>query len=58
MVADESKKLKVSDKSDNSKEIDGELDLSIKKLEEIQDKLKKINEEATDKVLEIKQEYN
>ncbi|PNX84159.1 protein SET-like [Trifolium pratense] len=58
MVADESKKLKVSDKSDNSEEIDGEIDLSIKKLEEIQDELKQIDEEATDKVLEIKKEYN
>ncbi|MCI77422.1 NAP1-related protein 2, partial [Trifolium medium] len=41
MVADKSKKLKVSDKSDNTEEIDGELVLSIEKLQEIQDELEK-----------------
>ncbi|CAJ2646172.1 unnamed protein product [Trifolium pratense] len=53
-----SNKLKVSHKSDNTEEIDGESDVSIEKLEEIQDELKKINEEATDEVLEIKQKYS
>jgi template-activating factor I len=57
MVANTSKKLKVSDKSDNNEKIDGEL-VSNKKLEEIQDELKKINEEATDKFFEIKHKYN
>jgi hypothetical protein len=39
MVADKSKKLKVSD---NSEEIDGELVLSVEKLQEIQDELEKV----------------
>ncbi|XP_068481241.1 NAP1-related protein 2-like isoform X2 [Phaseolus vulgaris] len=58
MVADRTKKLKVSDKGENLDEIDGELVLSIEKLQEIQDELEKINEEASDKVLEIEQKYN
>ncbi|GAU26037.1 hypothetical protein TSUD_224980 [Trifolium subterraneum] len=58
MVVGASKKLKVSDKSDKREETDGEFVLSIEKLKEIQDELKKINEEATDKVTEIKQKYN
>ncbi|RDX85881.1 NAP1-related protein 2 [Mucuna pruriens] len=58
MVADRSKKLKVSDKAENLDDIDGELVLSIEKLQEIQDELEKINEEASDKVLEIEQKYN
>lgn len=58
MVADKSKKLKVSEKGENAEEIDGELVLSIEKLQEIQDELEKINEEASDKVLEIEQKYN
>ncbi|XP_058754619.1 NAP1-related protein 1-like [Vicia villosa] len=58
MVADKSKKLKVSEKGDNAEEIDGELVLSIEKLQEMQDELEKINEEASDKVLEIEQKYN
>ncbi|GAU51785.1 hypothetical protein TSUD_415710 [Trifolium subterraneum] len=58
MVSDKSKKLKVSDKSENAEEIDGELVLSIEKLQEIQDELEKINEEASDKALEIEQKYN
>ncbi|OIV89393.1 hypothetical protein TanjilG_22315 [Lupinus angustifolius] len=56
MVADKSKKLKVSEKEET--EIDGELVLSIEKLQEIQDELEKVNEEASDKVLEIEQKYN
>nr|ACU19415.1 unknown [Glycine max] len=58
MVADRSKKPKVSEKGENLDEIDGELVLSIEKLQEIQDELEKINEEASDKVLEIEQKYN
>lgn len=38
--------------------IDGELVLSIEKLQEIQDELEKVNEEASDKVLEVEQKYN
>ncbi|XP_057450285.1 NAP1-related protein 2-like [Lotus japonicus] len=58
MVADKTKKQKVSEKSENPEEIDGDLVLSIEKLQEIQDELEKINEEASDKVLEIEQKYN
>ncbi|KAG4954752.1 hypothetical protein GYH30_040358 [Glycine max] len=39
-------------------EVDGELVLSIEKLQEIQDELEKINEKTNDKVLEIGQKYN
>jgi len=42
MVADRTKKLKVSDKGENLDEIDGELVLSIEKLQEIQDELEKV----------------
>ncbi|XP_061346595.1 NAP1-related protein 2-like isoform X4 [Gastrolobium bilobum] len=55
MVGDRTKKLKVAE---NLEDIDGELVLSIEKLQEIQDELEKINEEASDKVLEIEQMYN
>lgn len=43
MVADKSKKLKVSEKGENMEEIDGELVLSIEKLQEIQDELEKVS---------------
>lgn len=42
MVADRTKKLKVSEKGENLDEIDGELVLSIEKLQEIQDELEKV----------------
>ncbi|KAA8540960.1 hypothetical protein F0562_024902 [Nyssa sinensis] len=60
MVADKGKKLKVGEKGEeeNAEHIDGELVLSIEKLQEIQDELEKINEEASDKVLEVEQKYN
>uniref|UniRef100_A0A5B6ZX19 Putative NAP1-related protein 2 n=1 Tax=Davidia involucrata TaxID=16924 RepID=A0A5B6ZX19_DAVIN len=60
MVADKGKKLKVGEKGEeeSAEHIDGELVLSIEKLQEIQDELEKINEEASDKVLEIEQKYN
>ncbi|KAA8542418.1 hypothetical protein F0562_023446 [Nyssa sinensis] len=60
MVADKGKKLKFSDKGEeeSAEHIDGELVLSIEKLQEIQDELEKINEEASDKVLEVEQKYN
>lgn len=38
--------------------IDGELLVSIEKLQGIQDDLEKINEEASDKVVELEQKYN
>ncbi|XP_057951992.1 NAP1-related protein 1-like [Malania oleifera] len=60
MVADNSKRLKVAEKGEeeNSELIDRELVLSIEKLQEMQDELDKINEEASDKVLEVEQKYN
>lgn len=42
MVADKTKKQKVSEKSENPEEIDGDLVLSIEKLQEIQDELEKV----------------
>ncbi|GAB4845484.1 Asparagine-rich protein (ARP protein), variant 2 [Ancistrocladus abbreviatus] len=60
MVADKGKKLKVTDKNEeeNAEQIDGELVLSIEKLQEIQDDLEKINEKASDEVLAVEQKYN
>nr|URM60697.1 GRF family protein [Gymnema sylvestre] len=62
MGAEKGKKQKVHDKGDeennNVENIDGDLVLSIEKLQEIQDELEKINEEASDKVLEVEQKYN
>ncbi|XP_040986402.1 NAP1-related protein 2 [Juglans microcarpa x Juglans regia] len=61
MGADKGKKLKVAEKDEednNSEAIDEKLVLSIEKLQEIQDELEKINEEASDKVLEVEQKYN
>ena len=42
MVADRTKKLKVSEKGENLEELDRELVLSIEKLQEIQDELEKV----------------
>ncbi|WCJ35949.1 Testis-specific Y-encoded-like protein 1 [Euphorbia peplus] len=59
MVADKGKKQKVAEKGDEeNNQIDEALVLSIEKLQEIQDDLEKINEEASDKVLEVEQKYN
>ncbi|XWS51116.1 hypothetical protein CRYUN_Cryun12cG0148900 [Craigia yunnanensis] len=60
MVADKGKKMKVAEKGEeeNSEQIDGDLVLSIENLQEIQDELEKINEEASEKVLEVEQKYN
>ncbi|KAL8226623.1 hypothetical protein R6Q57_016455 [Mikania cordata] len=59
MVADKGKKPKIGDKiEDGAEQIDVELVKSIEKLQEVQDELEKINEEASDKVLEIEQKYN
>uniref|UniRef100_A0A0C9QL33 TSA: Wollemia nobilis Ref_Wollemi_Transcript_28871_1624 transcribed RNA sequence n=1 Tax=Wollemia nobilis TaxID=56998 RepID=A0A0C9QL33_9CONI len=51
---DKAKRLK----GDEEEHIDGELVLSIEKLQEIQDELEKVNEEASEKVLEVEQKYN
>ncbi|KAK1433737.1 hypothetical protein QVD17_10652 [Tagetes erecta] len=57
MVGDKGKKPKLADKIEDE-QIDGELVLSIEKLQEIQDELEKINEKASDEVLEVEQKYN
>ncbi|KAL9856931.1 NAP1-related protein 2 [Arabidopsis thaliana] len=56
MVTDKSKKAKTEE--ENVEQIDAELVLSIEKLQEIQDDLEKINEKASDEVLEVEQKYN
>ncbi|MCO5612389.1 hypothetical protein L7F22_066656 [Adiantum nelumboides] len=56
-MADKGKKAKVED-DDASEPCDSELVLSIRKLQEVQDELEKVNEEASDKVLEVEQKYN
>lgn len=60
MVADKGKKMKVSEKGqdENAEQIDGELVLAIEQVQELQDKLEKINEEASEKVLEVEQKFN
>ncbi|XP_076902500.1 NAP1-related protein 2-like isoform X2 [Bidens hawaiensis] len=55
--ADKGKKPKAGEE-DVGVQIEPELLQSIEKLQEIQDQLEKINEEASDKVLEIEQKYN
>ncbi|KAG8071182.1 hypothetical protein GUJ93_ZPchr0006g45911 [Zizania palustris] len=56
---DKGKKAKTdSDGPEESEQIDGALVLSIEKLQEIQDDLEKVNEEASDKVLEVEQKYS
>ncbi|KAJ7560126.1 hypothetical protein O6H91_04G114800 [Diphasiastrum complanatum] len=54
---DKGKKAKVDDE-DASEQLDTELVLAIEKLQEVQDELEKVNEEASDKVLEVEQKYN
>ncbi|PIN25795.1 DNA replication factor/protein phosphatase inhibitor SET/SPR-2 [Handroanthus impetiginosus] len=61
MGADKGKKQKLGEAEqakNGAENIDGELVLSIEKLQEIQDELEKINEEASEKVLEVEQKYN
>ncbi|GAV72331.1 NAP domain-containing protein [Cephalotus follicularis] len=60
MVADKGKKSKLAETAEveDSDHIDDELVLSIEKLQEVQDVLEKVNEEASDKVLEVEQKYN
>ncbi|MBA0552320.1 hypothetical protein Golob_023143, partial [Gossypium lobatum] len=52
--------MKVAEKveEENHDQIDGDLVISIEKLQEIQDELDKINEEASEEVLEVEQKYN
>ncbi|KAL0797965.1 hypothetical protein Bca101_053139 [Brassica carinata] len=56
MVADKSKKAKTDE--ENVEQIDRELLLSIEKLQAIQEDLEKINEKASDEVLEVEHKYN
>ncbi|XP_042402545.1 NAP1-related protein 2-like [Zingiber officinale] len=60
MAADKSKKAKVAElgAEGEPETVDGELVLSIEKLQEIQEELEKINEEASEKVFEVEQKYN
>ncbi|XP_074562991.1 NAP1-related protein 2-like isoform X2 [Curcuma longa] len=60
MAADKSKKAKVAEPGAEGEPepVDGELVLNIEKLQEIQEELEKINEEASDKVFEVEQKYN
>ncbi|KAK9072404.1 hypothetical protein SSX86_008838 [Deinandra increscens subsp. villosa] len=58
MVADKKPKVGEKIEVEGGEQIDAELVQSIEKLQEVQDELEKINEEASDKVLEIEQKYN
>nr|XP_043606427.1 NAP1-related protein 2 [Erigeron canadensis] len=59
VIGDKGKKPKIGDKpAEEEEQIDVELVQSIEKLQEIQDELEKINEEASEKVLEVEQKYN
>lgn len=57
MVVDHAKKLKTAVEG-NTDQIDTDLVNSIEKLQEVQDELEKVNEQASDEVLEIEQKYN
>ncbi|KAH7683598.1 Nucleosome assembly protein (NAP) protein [Dioscorea alata] len=57
-AADKGKRSKVEDAVESSDPVDGELVLAIEKLQEVQDELEKISEEASDKVLEVEQKYS
>ncbi|EPS66899.1 hypothetical protein M569_07877, partial [Genlisea aurea] len=61
MGGDKGKKLKLADADDESNGpnlIDAELLHTVEKLQEIQDELEKVNEEASEKVLEVEQKFN
>ncbi|KAL5582317.1 hypothetical protein UlMin_014759 [Ulmus minor] len=59
MVADKPKKSKVApEEEEENDHVDASLVLAIEKLQEVQDDLEKVNEEASDEVLEIEQKYN
>lgn len=57
MVVDKGKKQKVEENDENAC-IDKDLLFSIECLQAIQDELEKINEEASDKVLDVEQKYS
>eukprot|EP00249_Psilotum_nudum_P013067 c24134_g1_i3 orf=278-1057(+) len=56
-MMDKGKRARVEE-DDGSEQLDTELVLAIEKLQEVQDELEKVNEEASDKVLEVEQKYN
>ncbi|KAK8687622.1 hypothetical protein V6N13_086426 [Hibiscus sabdariffa] len=60
MVADKGKKTKLEEKGveKDSEQIDTALVFSIEKLQEIQDELEKVYEEASEEILEVEQKYN
>ncbi|PIA62650.1 hypothetical protein AQUCO_00200575v1 [Aquilegia coerulea] len=60
MVADKGKKLKIEkrDEEESIDEIDESIVLTIEKLQELQDELEKVNEEACEKILEVEQKYS
>ncbi|KAF9625961.1 hypothetical protein IFM89_028347 [Coptis chinensis] len=60
-AADKGKKPKIASSEEDSEEldiIDANLILSIDKLQDLQQQLDKVNEEACEKVLEVEQKYN
>lgn len=56
-MTDKGKRAKVEE-DEGSEALDAELVMNIEKLQEVQDELEKVNEEASDKVLEVEQKYN
>ncbi|KAL2633186.1 hypothetical protein R1flu_004665 [Riccia fluitans] len=56
MTDTKGKRAKVDE--DEGSELDPELVMAIEKLQEVQDDLERVNEEASDKVLEVEQRYN
>ncbi|XP_015063944.1 NAP1-related protein 2-like [Solanum pennellii] len=57
MVTDNSKKVKTA-VEENAQQIGTGVGSSIEKLQEVQDELEKVNEQASEEVLEIEQKYN
>ncbi|KAF5192375.1 Testis-specific y-encoded-like protein [Thalictrum thalictroides] len=60
MVADKGKKLKIEERDDEESldDIDESIYLTIEKLQDLQDELEKVNEEACEKILEVEQKYS
>jgi len=58
MATAEQKGKRPKIEEDGDERMDDALMLSIEKLQEIQDEIEKVNEEASDKVLEVEQKYN
>ncbi|KAH7405078.1 hypothetical protein KP509_15G055400 [Ceratopteris richardii] len=56
-MADRSKRAKL-DEGDASDQLDTDLVNSVHRLQEVQDELEKVNEEASERVLEVEQKYN